>query len=196
MVIDTVFWPNIRDQLILSSGTLDLDVVLKDITLHTVIEDDSRSLSVGVYDVFVHKIWPQVRCASDIAPTRPNGRVSDPTRSFFDAAPHTAVFGASIEQDLIHEISVRVKGTSHGPEPPRNMLSSYFARSSDVVSTTKPPRRHTSQQIRSTIGRYGLNRVTKWKLSREFAEKYPFLDCSSGKYPDKQGLRDSLTPLA
>lgn len=187
-VIDMVNWPSIRDQLIIKSMSIDLDSIINDVVLHTVIEDPSRKVCMNVYDVFYNKVWP-LYASSELEYQVGGCHDSRDRISAVDASPSTIDATAeSTETDLFREISLRMKHGSHGYDGSQWPLSQQDLSSSVTtdISFPKTPyipgTRHNiaTQQLNNSSALYGLNEMSSWKLSGAFARKYPFLDCSQG----------------
>lgn len=53
-----------------------------------------------------------------------------------------------------------------------------YALPSDLQPGRVPHRSQLADQ-------YGLSNFSRWRLSKEFASQYPFLDCTTGKHGEK-----------
>ncbi|GAB7354596.1 hypothetical protein MBLNU459_g5037t3 [Dothideomycetes sp. NU459] len=73
-VIDMVNWPEIRDQLIIHSNSVDLDRIMKDVVLNTVIEDPSLEVSPsqGRMDDFMHSMETPATLSGSISVIDPS----------------------------------------------------------------------------------------------------------------------------
>jgi hypothetical protein len=106
------------------------------------------------------------------------------------AEPEHNVDFTSAESALVQEIARRMDTGSNASSPEaNNQLSSIDSTSTPhgnslpAVSDNLTGSWSTAAQRRNEIvTRFGLDQVAKWKLSKEFARKHPFLDCSSGRY--------------
>ncbi|KAI9743697.1 MAG: hypothetical protein M1818_003013 [Claussenomyces sp. TS43310] len=156
-VIDFVNWPSIRDQLIFKLGTFDLDKMIADIVLNTVIEIPQFQVAVNVHDTFITRISNYPSLPSDHGPPpREFGPSQGPTDSY-QGLPPTA---REVIESLAHELPsntverLNLRAASHN--------QSWF-------------RRH------QLATRWGLDRLVSWKLSKEFAMAHPEIDCASGE---------------
>jgi len=50
------------------------------------------------------------------------------------------------------------------------------------MPTTPIEKRLSTAPKQPLASKWGLDKLYRWKLGREFAEAYPFLDCSAGKF--------------
>jgi hypothetical protein len=46
--------------------------------------------------------------------------------------------------------------------------------------------------LQSLVSKWGLDELFRWKLSREFASKYPSIDCTGGKRSKLDGVLKEL----
>jgi hypothetical protein len=154
IAIDCCTWPSIRDQLILHHASYDMDELSRVMIRHTVIEVSYLKSSVCILDLFVNSILPE---ENDFG----SSQDLDPTSRLYaiNDVHSTDNAARTIDPNLLNEICRRM---SH-----RIPL--------DVHLGQMPQRSHLSEK-------FGLSDFTKWKLSKDFASKYPFLDCSSGKH--------------
>lgn len=184
LAIDFINWPEIRDQILLAGSSADLDTLCRDIVLNTVIEIPQRGIVVNVfrqYESFIHnRVSSLCRGVSD---ARTPTCALDPGWVFFEINRTDLDFQPwvpdPIEEALARELlrsiqrfnnynempmSLRMGSeevTMRDPESPLGLLDSKFC--NETSAACRP-----------------LTNTTGWKLSKNFAAKYPFIDCSSG----------------
>jgi hypothetical protein len=172
LLIDFVNWPSIRDQLILQAGNYDLDQIIKDIVRNTVVEVPELSMALNVHDFFSTKIisqglpWSNDENNSG-ATVRP-GSDSD----FYLYAKH-AQNVLSAGTDILQQLSRMIQGFDR-----ERVMSGADTTTLPTGSSTyiKP-----TMRTHELASKYGLDKLTSWKLSREFAATNPLFDCTSGK---------------
>lgn len=156
LTIDFIAWTCIRDQLILKFDQCDIDMVMRDLVLHTVFEVHHQKIAVNVYDFYQHKIlaggqYTEKNANGDtIVNPRWTWRYATVTPGFTLFDPNCAG-----QEHLIREISWRMPFST-----PSHVEGNDF------------------------VSRYGVDQCMQWKLSKTFAQRYPFLDCSTGMYYD------------
>jgi hypothetical protein len=95
--------------------------------------------------------------------------VTDPSWVLFEVDPQIQSFyaaaGDPVEEAIIAELELRMQA-----EP----LVLLRDRSSYLLT----PENYHGNDVALF---FGLDNLVEWKLSKEFARKYPFLDCSTGK---------------
>ncbi|KAH9429584.1 hypothetical protein MCOR02_009320 [Pyricularia oryzae] len=173
--VDFLNWPEIRDQVILAGDSIDLDTLARDVVMHTVVEMPEQDIAVSVFRQH------QSRNSS-------GGRVMacylfDPDWVFFEVGRGDPDFVPSapdpVEEAIARELCRRLKSFAKCYAPsisPRVLESSKVA----VTQQMSPLRLYDPKfSIDSIAVQDGLTNAKEWKLSREFSEKYSFLDCSS-----------------
>ncbi|KAF5688648.1 hypothetical protein FDENT_4733 [Fusarium denticulatum] len=154
--IDLFNWPEIRDQLVLEAQTTDFDELLKDLVLHSVIEPANHSVAVNVLDIFENQVLR--RRQHQKAP--PRSYFTDPTWTLFHIGPEIGEWYSS-EHDIVEEAIFQEldRQINTAPSPDDNPVEE--SRANDVAKFL------------------GLDDFCEWKLSKDFARKYPKLDCST-----------------
>lgn len=153
IAIDFIPSSSIRDQLILKANHCDLDRIIQDILLHTVVEIPQHRVALATLDIYTQSILPR-----------------DKTNELEDRAmlaPSWSLFqynATQVEDVLVHEVSWRMK---NGP------ATGLMSREGGPII----PRFWKN----SLACKYGLDRVGQWKLSKEFCDSHPDLDCNFGK---------------
>lgn len=174
IIIDFITWPSIRDQMILHQDSLDLDLLCQELTLHAVIEIPEKEIAVGVYDYVQNAMnVPEKQSASGSAAT-----CLEETNWTYINVPVDLTFSMGFDpaEDLIvQELTNRVQGASL-TQPDAGTSSKPADQSSKIGEG-----RHDQIKQRG-ISHPGIYHMRTWKLSKEFAWKWPILDCSSGKY--------------
>ncbi|KAL6408898.1 heavy metal translocating p-type atpase [Ilyonectria robusta] len=171
IIIDFITWPSIRDQMILHQDSLDLDLLCQELTLHAVIEIPEKEIAVGVYDYVQNAMNVQEKqSASGSAAT-----CLEETNWTYINVPVDLAFSMGFDpaEDLIvQELTNRVQGASL-TQPDAGTSSKPADRSSKIGEE-----RHDQIKQRG-ISHPGIYHMRTWKLSKEFAWKWPILDCSS-----------------
>ncbi|KAF2808175.1 uncharacterized protein BDZ99DRAFT_48785 [Mytilinidion resinicola] len=150
VAIDFVPSSSLRDQLILKASDCDLDRIIQDILLHTVVEVPKHRVALATLDVYMQNILP-----SDKTHELENRAILAPSWSLFQYN------ATQIEDILVHEVSWRMK---NGPR------AGLMSGESDPII----PRFRKNP----LACKYGLDRVGQWKLSKEFRDSHPDLDCT------------------
>ncbi|EXJ90173.1 hypothetical protein A1O3_03242 [Capronia epimyces CBS 606.96] len=160
LVIDLINWPRLRDQLILLSRRSKIDDIIDDIVLHTVIEVRQIRVSLGVVDLFYSRVFPNMDC-SGFSPIQNKSM----THTTLIAGPYDRAI-----RSITNEISLRMAqvAVDGGREPSKASSCPSFPDGS--LTAKKHP----------LSANYGIDKHPQWKISREFADKYPSLDCSDG----------------
>jgi hypothetical protein len=168
MAIDFIPSPSIRDQLILKANDCDLDQVIQDILLHTVVELPQYRVALATLDVYVQSMLPK-----DKSHESESRAILAPSWSF-------SQYNANqVDEILVHEVSWRMKnGTTACLTSGEGGLPIPKFRKNSLAS------------------KYGIDRVEQWKLSKEFCESHPYLDCSSGELRSSVLLSPELTMKA
>ncbi|KAF4945235.1 hypothetical protein FGADI_12095 [Fusarium gaditjirri] len=155
--IDLFNWPEIRDQLVLDAEFIDFDELLKDLVLHSVIEPANHRVAVNVLDIFENQVLR--RRQHQKAPSR--SYVKDPSWTLFHIGPELGEWYSS-EHDIVEE--------------------AIFQELDRQISTVAPsPDGGPMEESQANdIAKFlGLDDFGEWKLSKDFALKYPKLDCST-----------------
>ncbi|KAH8588871.1 hypothetical protein B0O99DRAFT_638169 [Bisporella sp. PMI_857] len=171
IAIDFVTWPSIRDQLILQAQGYNLDTIIYDLALNTVIDFPSLNLSVNIYDLFCNKVLP----CSVFFESGTIGQDPMPPNHFFQAVAELPMTDA-VDQMLLREVSQRMQFGLYDQGGPGNFTVRDCSSPRDFASTG--PRYMRPQRSDLAI-QYGLNRQERWKLSPAFARKYPDMNCTS-----------------
>ena len=164
--IDLFNWPDIRDQLLLEQHPVDYDMLTKDIMLHSVIDQPQRGVAVSVIDVFQNQILRRKATSTQSNPVR--NYLNDPSWILFEISSELRSLypydGDPVEHALIAELERRMQAL-----PPMYRNDQSILVPTDV------------ELCPNDVATFlGLDNVAEWKLSKEFARKYPFLDCSTG----------------
>lgn len=182
IVIDFINWPSIRDQMILLSHKIDLDGMCRDLVLNTVVDIPQRQIAVSVHDVLFQQVLPRIQGCGV------HGEMSMLFNSnwvYLTVHPSnqdTSQSKASpIEDALAMEITNRIQRRSNevaGIQDANSILPMPGASglSTGSVLTTLLP---------GMLSSFGIDRIETWKVSKDFARQYPYMDCSSGKSSTK-----------
>lgn len=184
--MDFMNWPAIRDQMILQMEHLDLDFMCRQIHLNAVVDVPSLGASVRVYSVLRYVAVPQDEYSTT---TQTTSYLQDPSWTFLEFTPDSPYFGMTadpIDAYIEGEISSRI--LHHGvrfnsPGQELRSLNGNFAdvRESSVETRAELPNSFDLSARGHDILRFlRLHQFESWRVSREFARKYPFLDWSSG----------------
>jgi hypothetical protein len=187
--------PAIRDQLILQSRTINIDEIVREVVQHTVVDIPHHYMSVNVFSLFnsctqnpsSHVAWNSIPKTSITDAQWKYLEISAPSESNLNS-PDLEV--ASTEGVLVQEILRRMDKRSNTSWPERDNQLSPIETNSTTCGNTHPtmtdsltgswsPEMPRKNEI---ISRLGIDQVSKWKLSKDFARKHTFLDCSSGKH--------------
>ncbi|KAL3292768.1 heavy metal translocating p-type atpase [Colletotrichum asianum] len=174
VVIDFINWPSIRDQMILYSSKLDLDAMSRDIVLNTVVELHGKRVSVNIHDVFFNHILPHV-----------GGGRADGSNSMLHnhewiylkvpvnpAGGMTYTGFALVQEALAAEMDCRM-GETQSPRSTRTHL-----RPSDEGVASRSAPYGPEMMVADALAAFGIDQPSNWKLSKDFARKYPHIDCS------------------
>lgn len=167
--IDLINWPDIRDQIMLEQNQCDYDALIKDTILHSVIEQPHLGVAVGVMDIFQNQIQRRdKRRGSQATSTR--NYLNDPSWTFFELGPEAQTLYLTavdpVEEALVSELERRMRDDAP-----------VGCHSQDAIASPAEAIRGGNEVALF----FGLDDMVGWKLSKEFATKYPFLDCSTGK---------------
>lgn len=177
LVIDFINWSSIRDQLILNLGSYDFDALIRDLVLNTVIDVPAFALALNVRDVFMTRVEGQ------------NGLGGNDwsARNKTGTYPRTS---NEILADIVEDMQLRSKDSGNAFPLNAGMdqyIQGVTENSTDSVITMAVSRPYDLSTL------YGLDNLLAWKLSKEFAARYPFLDCSAGWYTFLGYSNDLLT---
>lgn len=175
IAIDMVNWPTIRDQLIFKLGSYDFDQVIADIVANTVIELPEVRAAINIHDTFFTRVW------SKAAASYTAGHFGRPIQEggfgeWESRTPGQATVGWT-SNDVFRFITQRMQLLSDS----RTMDSRLSADSWQGVQAGMLEKRLTVARTapkQPLATKWGLDGLSRWKLSREFAAAYPFLDCS------------------
>lgn len=197
LVIDFLNWADVRDQLILANGNVDLDEMVRDLVLNTVVEIPQRSVAVNVFRQYQSHLTDG-GVSSRRGPPTPSSAV-DMGWVFFETSRGDADFQSCVpdpvEEALVRELWRRVQLFTHRHE--LTLFPRIEPESSIVTAALESPlglldRRFCKDK---TAERYGLADTRAWKLSKDFGAKYTFIDCSSGMIPSNGFLKPILFSL-
>ncbi|ETS84331.1 hypothetical protein PFICI_02356 [Pestalotiopsis fici W106-1] len=176
VVIDFINWPSIRDQMILMSNKIDLDAMCRDLVLNTVVEIPHRQIAVRVHDVLFQHVLPRIQGCST------HGEISMLFNSkwIYLTIPSSSQgprhgTASPIEDALAMEIANRIQRRSNGAPTVQDVNSMLpipgaMGLSTGSVLTTLLP---------GMLNDFGIGRIETWKVSHDFARKYPYINCSS-----------------
>ncbi|EXJ91484.1 hypothetical protein A1O3_00032 [Capronia epimyces CBS 606.96] len=173
LVIDLIAWPKLRDQLILLSRQSDVDYVIGDIVLHTVVEVPQIHMSLSVLDLFHNRVFPNMNWSADTSMQQKDG--VPPTLM---AGPDNKAI-RSIRSEIGLRMAQMTADNATGREPAGSNANdnSYSAFNERPLSHPHPPR----PKKHPLSAKDGIDKLSRWKISLEFADKYPSLDCSDRK---------------
>jgi hypothetical protein len=165
IIIDFISWPSLRDQMILHRHSLDLDVLCRDLTLHTVVEIPEEGVAIGVYDYMQHQ---------ESLTRTPQSCLEDPNWTYVQIPIDSAFISSSdpAEDMILQELSIRMENRSL--ECP-TISNKFLERTSHINNYC-----FTLTHDRSGPGTL-IHQLRQWKLSKDFALKWPLLDCSTSK---------------
>lgn len=169
--IDFINWPSLRDQLILQYQTPNLEQVISDIVLNTVIDIPQMQIAINILDLFHNKVQPKM------------ASVPSPVSALYDIT--TSVISGPREaasKQISREVTIRM-AEFKTDEPQRTV--------GELMSQTREPKVH--KYLLSS--QFGIDQLSRWRLSKDFCHKYPLLECSSCKSPPKQ-LRQIFADLS
>ncbi|OAL44225.1 hypothetical protein IQ07DRAFT_636299 [Pyrenochaeta sp. DS3sAY3a] len=173
-VIDFINWPSIRDQLLGCAGSLDLDTVCRDVVLNTVVDLDSFGCSVNIHDLLFNYVLPRVKGLEPI-----NGKSS---------MLHTSSWTyLQLEQSDIRtfENAHATPAETALAKKIANRLSSGKNKQSELLAALSPGMCQKASSgfdewsLSALLSSFNVHEVTRWRLSRNFARKYPYINCSS-----------------
>ena len=172
--LDLINWPDIRDQIMLEQNPFDHDALIKDTIIHSVIEQPHLGVALGVMDVFQNHIQRRDKSRLPEATTARN-YLTDPTWTLFELGPEAqALYLAAadpVEEALVSELERRMRDDVG--------VGCHSQATFDTFASPAGAQAHRGENEVALF--FGLDDMVGWKLSKEFATKYPFLDCSTGK---------------
>ncbi|KAL2687951.1 hypothetical protein Neosp_005521 [[Neocosmospora] mangrovei] len=165
--LDLFNWPELRDQLVLDHDSVDLDALTKDLVLNSVIEQPQRGVAVNVLDIFENQILRRDKSGCAQGSTCRN-YLTDASWVLFEVGPEMQnVYGPvadPVEEAIIAELD-------------RRMLTEEPIPRSCSKGSPSSPESYPGTDVAHFLG---IDNFLGWKISQEFAQKYPFLDCSTG----------------
>lgn len=173
-VIDFINWPSIRHQMLTLARWNDLDTMCRDVVLNTVIEIPQSRAAVNIHDLLFNHIMPKVNGGQ--AQDGRQSMLHDPSWVYVQVkAPADTSFDmketASTDQILLQEIAERMS---------RRHLTQQDDHHITAVAQDSLPAAE-DESCAAALASFGVHDPLQWKLSRHFARKYPYMDCSSGK---------------
>ncbi|KAH7121467.1 hypothetical protein EDB81DRAFT_229544 [Dactylonectria macrodidyma] len=170
IIIDFITWPSIRDQMLVHHDRVDLDLLCQELTLHAVIEVPEKKIAIGVYDYVQNVMIVQEKEAA-----------SESTSTCLEDLNWTYL---NVPMDL---------GLAMGLDPAEELIMQELASRMQNVSLSEPQAETSKQsgrpskngeekhkQIKQRGMSYpGIDHMCTWKVSKEFAWKWPILDCST-----------------
>ncbi|KAF5625186.1 heavy metal translocating p-type ATPase [Fusarium tjaetaba] len=199
-VIDFVNWPEIRDQLILAGGNVDMDAFSRDIVLNTVIEVPGRKLAVNVFGQHRHQRGRQeddmqntsLGSNSNCSPvsTSTSG-IKIPTSAldegwvYFEIDRTDSDFQSwaadPVEEALSRRLWRKVQQLTKGIDPNLFLQNENWLEDAPRNTPLESALRRINPKLCAETTRLGrlLGDTPSWKLNKELANKYPVLDFSS-----------------
>jgi len=171
VAIEFVNWPSIRDQLIFRAGTYDLDTVVADIVANTVIEIPERRVAINIHDTFFTKIFARTALtysASELGAKSSSFKV-DASEAWESKSAGQATFGWSSE-DVFCYITQQMDALNESRNTNSTTLNNYHSSSYN--------NRQNLTLTQPLASKWGLDKLYRWKLSKEFAQTHTFLDCT------------------
>lgn len=175
VVIDFINWPSIRDQMLRNAGYLDLDSMCRDIVLNTVVDLRELGCSVNVHDLLFNYIVPRVRGMGPISSEQSMLHQSSWIYLQVGQAGMESsgcVDDASTDEALARKIAKRICARNS------TQLGTLIASNSSLS-----PRRSSQideQALAALLSSFDVHDISRWRLGRDFARKYPYMDCASG----------------
>lgn len=194
--IDFINWASIRDQLIYKAGTYDLNQVVADIVANTVIEIPERRVAINIHDTFFTKIFARTAatCSTRYSYLYPPWHASILMSSWLcsDLGVRNNLLDNGIsevwESDFVGQTSLSWTTADVFSYITKQIGALNVSRKSNSDLTTFDNCHPSLYSHRLTLAlaqplatKWGLDKLYRWKLSREFAQAYPFLDCTGGE---------------
>ncbi|PCD32651.1 hypothetical protein AU210_008897 [Fusarium oxysporum f. sp. radicis-cucumerinum] len=143
--------------LVLDAESTDFDELLRDLVLHSVIEPANHSVAVNILDIFENQVLRRRQNQK----TPPRSYFTDPSWTLFQIGPEVGEWYSSehdiVEEAIFQELDRQINAVA--PSPDDNPVEESQA--NDIAKFL------------------GLDDFCEWKLSKDFARKYPKLDCST-----------------
>ncbi|OCK82351.1 hypothetical protein K432DRAFT_424234 [Lepidopterella palustris CBS 459.81] len=159
-IIDFINWPCIRDQLIYKHGTYNMEQMLSDILLNTVVEIPQFQVAVNILDTFITRVFNTMSSSYSNSDIDFLNGMSDST-----ATPPAARY---------QELPRRTRDLI------QNIVKEMPSQAVQRLNLTSSPLTQSHIQQSHLASKWGLYRVVSWKLSKEFAAAHPEMDCRSG----------------
>ncbi|KAI8671950.1 hypothetical protein NCS56_00657200 [Fusarium sp. Ph1] len=164
--LDLFNWPELRDQLVLDHESVDLDTLTKDLVLNSVVEQPQRGVAVNVLDIFENQILRRDKSGCTQSGTCRN-YLTDASWILFEVGPEMQnLYGPvadPVEEAIIAELD-------------RRMLAEEPIPRGCSKGSPLSPESYPGTDVAHFLG---IDNFLGWKISQEFAQKYPFLDCST-----------------
>lgn len=176
VVIDFINWPSIRDQMILLSPKIDLDAMCRDVVLNTVVEAPDRRIAISVHDILFKCVLPRIRGPNTLGPGS-TSMLSNPEWVYLTVNSPSPTLGCAaspIEDALAMEIADRFHRRSTGA------LDAHTRRPHESTTLGIELIGGLGGLLPSMLSSFGIDKVERWRLSRAFARKYPYMNCSCG----------------
>ncbi|KAI3573262.1 hypothetical protein IWW34DRAFT_597180, partial [Fusarium oxysporum f. sp. albedinis] len=191
LLVDFICWPEVRDQVVLNAARLNLDELQRDIVLNTVLEAPQYGVAFYVFDVINTSILNQYQLAYEQSSTY----VRNTEWIFFRAVGkenHSDNDYDPVESAILQELKIVIQ--QHTTAALHELVTPELGMS-HAYNVTYPPRtanwcgwpmRSSDIAVANTVlGSHSVDSLavqdpSLWKLSKDFAEKYPMIDCSSG----------------
>ncbi|KNA98518.1 hypothetical protein FOXG_02854 [Fusarium oxysporum f. sp. lycopersici 4287] len=145
--------------LVLDAESTDFDELLRDLVLHSVIEPANHSVAVNILDIFENQVLRRRQNQKN----PPRSYFTDPSWTLFQIGPEVGEWYSSehdiVEEAIFQELDRQINAVA--PSPDDNPVEESQA--NDIAKFL------------------GLDDFCEWKLSKDFARKYPKLDCSTVK---------------
>lgn len=163
--------------MILNMQIFDLDILCRELTMNTVVEVPGQRMAVSVYDYIVNAVsseWHPVDTGTQTC-------LDTPTWTYVQSSLDLA-YGTSLdpaEDVIVQELANRIQSfgikdiTTSGAQFTHSRLS----------FRPRPSERQEDSTLQSAV-----YQVSNWKISQEFAKKWPLFDCSGGEFPLLLGL--------
>ncbi|KAF4447582.1 heavy metal translocating p-type ATPase [Fusarium austroafricanum] len=199
-VIDFLNWPEIRDQLILAGKNLDMDAFSRDVVFNTVIEVPEQNLAVNVFGQFRHQKRQQedysqfTSCGSNTkcspTSTSPSGikmpaSALDEGWIYFEIDRTESDFQSwaadPIEEALSRRLWRKVQQFTKGTDPNLFLQDEDWLEDAPCNTPLESALGRIDPKFCAERTRLGqlLGNTPSWKVDKELANKYPFLDLSS-----------------
>jgi hypothetical protein len=159
------------------SESLDLDAICREIVLNTVIELRHQEMSVYLYELFLRNILPLVQ---GVKVASIESMLHDPRWIYLKVASSPAVTSCPTEDALEVEIANRLRSHNTDERLTRALVAAGLTDRDGQDNFSDPSVSH--MDLCDALALYGIDRPDDWKVSRDFARKYPFIDCTGGRH--------------